>query len=373
MVITAVHGTIMTLLRTPLYDLSAAAQARFVPFSGWEMAVQYSGLKAEHQAVRESVGMFDISHMGKFMLAGDNLVEALQTLVPSNLARLAVGQAQYTVLLNEKAGIIDDIIYYHQGENKGFLIVNAATTEKDWTWLTAHLEPKGITLTNVSRENILIAVQGQKAEATLQSLVKNLDLSSLKLFNHAMGEIDGETIFIARTGYTGEDGFEVMISNNAGQKLWTDLINLGVVPCGLGCRDTLRLEAALHLYGQDMNDETTPLEAGLGWLIHWDEKGDFVGKDILQTQKENGVEKRLVGLEMQERGIARHDYPVLVNGEKVGMVTSGTMSPTLDKAIALAYLHTKFSKLGQLVEVEIRNKPYSAKVVKKPFYKSPHR
>lgn len=363
----------MTLLRTPLYNLSAAAQARFVPFSGWEMAVQYSGLKAEHQAVRDNVGMFDISHMGKFSLTGENLLEALQTLVPSNLNRLAVGQAQYTVLLNEKAGIIDDIIYYHQGSNQGFLIVNAATTAKDWDWLTTHLTPQGITLTDVSQDNILIAIQGKNAAANLQTLVKNLDLSTLNLFHHGMGEINGEMAFIARTGYTGEDGFEVMIGNNAGQKLWTDLIHLGVTPCGLGCRDTLRLEAALHLYGQDMNDDTTPLEAGLGWLIHWSEKGEFIGKEILQIQKQTGVEKCLVGLEMQERGIARHDYPVFVNGQRVGIVTSGTMSPTLNQAIALAYVPKIFSKIGQLVTVEIRNKPYQAKVVKKPFYKSPHK
>lgn len=363
----------MTLLRTPLHELSAAAKARFVPFSGWEMAVQYSGLKAEHNAVRNNVGMFDISHMGKFLLAGENLVEALQTLVPSNLARLAVGQAQYTVLLNEKAGIIDDIIYYHQGDRQGVLIVNAATTQKDWDWLTAHLEPKGITLTDVSNDNVLIAVQGQKAEAVLQTFVENLDLSSLKLFNHGNAEIYGESVFIARTGYTGEDGFEVMIPPTAGQKLWTALGDAGVVPCGLGCRDTLRLEAALHLYGQDMNDDTTPLEAGLGWLIHWDEKGDFVGKDILLAQKEKGVDRRLVGLEMQARGIARHDYPVFVNGENVGIVTSGTMSPTLGEAIALAYLPRKFAKKGQAVEIEIRGKLYPAQVVKKPFYRSPHR
>ncbi|WP_041765855.1 glycine cleavage system aminomethyltransferase GcvT [[Leptolyngbya] sp. PCC 7376] len=363
----------MTLLRTPLYDLSAAAKARFVEFSGWEMAVQYSGLKAEHNAVRDNVGMFDISHMGKFALAGENLVEALQTLVPSNLARLEVGKAQYSVLLNEKAGIIDDIIYYHQGDHKGFLIVNAATTQKDWDWLTTYLEPKGIILTDVSRDKALIAVQGQKAEAILQPFVQNLDLSSLKMFNHAEAEIDGKQAFIARTGYTGEDGFEVMVSPEVGQKLWEQLSDAGVVPCGLGCRDTLRLEAALHLYGQDMNDETTPLEAGLGWLIHWDEKGDFVGKDILVAQKAEGVTKRLVGLEMQARGIARHDYPVLVDGQEIGIVTSGTMSPTLNKAIALAYLPREFAKKGQAVEIEIRGKHYPAKVVKKPFYRSPNR
>lgn len=363
----------MTLHRTALYDLAAAAKAKFVPFSGWEMAVQYSGLKAEHQAVRETVGMFDISHMGKFALTGENLVAALQPLVPSNLARLAVGQAQYTVLLNEQAGIIDDIIYYHQGDSQGFLIVNAATTQKDWDWLTTHLEPQGITLTDLSRDNILIAIQGQQAEKTLQPFVQNLDLSTLKLFHHGTGSIDGETVFIARTGYTGEDGFEVMLAPAAGQKLWTDLINVGVIPCGLGCRDTLRLEAALHLYGQDMNDETTPLEAGLGWLIHWEEKGEFIGKEILQVQKEKGVNRRLVGLQMLERGIARHDYPVLVNGEAVGIVTSGTMSPTLDQAIALAYVPPQFSKIGQQVDIEIRGKFYAAKVVKKPFWRSPHR
>ncbi|OKH13756.1 glycine cleavage system aminomethyltransferase GcvT [[Limnothrix rosea] IAM M-220] len=363
----------MTLLRTPLYDLSAAAKARFVEFSGWEMAVQYSGLKAEHNAVRDSVGMFDISHMGKFALAGENLVAALQTLVPSNLARLSAGQAQYTVLLNEKAGIIDDIIYYHQGDRQGFLIVNAATTQKDWDWLTAHLQPKGISLTDVSREKVLIAVQGQKAEVTLQPFVENLDLASLKMFNHSEATIEGESAFIARTGYTGEDGFEVMVSPAVGQKLWQKLSDAGVVPCGLGCRDTLRLETALHLYGQDIDDDTTPLEAGLGWLIHWDEKDYFIGKEILTAQKKQGITKRLVGLEMQARGIARHDYPVLVEGKAVGLVTSGTMSPTLNQAIALAYLPREFAKKGQAVEIEIRGKLYPAKVVKKPFYRSPSR
>ena len=363
----------MTSLRTPLYDLSAAAKARFVDFAGWEMAVQYSGLKAEHQAVRSNVGMFDISHMGKFAIAGENLVEALQPLVPSNLGRLAVGQAQYTVLLNEKAGIIDDIIYYHQGDRKGFLIVNAATMRKDWDWLTSHLEPKGITLKNHSSTKVLIAVQGPNAEKTLQPFVENLDLSTLKFFDHAIASIDGEEAFIARTGYTGEDGFEVMVSPEVGENLWTKLSDAGVVPCGLGCRDTLRLEAALHLYGQDMNDDITPLEAGLGWLIHWDEKDDFIGKDILIAQKANGLDKRLVGIEMQARGIARHDYPVLIDGEKAGIVTSGTMAPTLNKAIALAYLPPKLSKKGKEVEVEIRGKLYLAKVVKKPFYRSPNR
>ncbi|ACA99692.1 MULTISPECIES: glycine cleavage system aminomethyltransferase GcvT [Cyanophyceae] len=360
----------MTLQRTPLHDLAIAAGAKFVPFSGWEMAVQYKGLKVEHQAVRTEVGMFDISHMGKFQLAGENLIAAMQKLVPSNLARLAPGQAQYTVLLNDHGGIIDDVIYYHQGDRQGFLIVNAATTQKDWDWLTHHLTAQGITLTDVSQENILLAIQGPQAEKALQPVVENLDLATLKLFNHGQGQIFGETAFIARTGYTGEDGFEVMVAPTAGKKLWSALIDAGVMPCGLGARDTLRLEAGLHLYGQDMDDDTTPLEAGLGWLIHWQEKDAFIAKDILQTQKAAGVQRRLVGLEMQGRGIARHDYSVLVNGEAVGLVTSGTMSPTLEKAIALAYLPLEFSKVGQAVTVEIRGKQYPAQVVKKPFYRA---
>ncbi|MBV5261969.1 glycine cleavage system aminomethyltransferase GcvT [Synechococcus moorigangaii CMS01] len=359
----------MTLQRTPLHDLAIAAGAKFVPFSGWEMAVQYSGLKVEHQAVRTGVGMFDISHMGKFQLTGENVMPGLQRLVPSNLARLSPGQAQYTVLLNDKGGIIDDVIYYHQGAYQGFLIVNAATTQKDWDWLTSHLEAQGVTLTNISQDNVLLAIQGPQAEKTLQSFVENLDLASLSLFNHSQGNIFGETAFIARTGYTGEDGFEVMVAPTAGKKLWDSLIDAGVLPCGLGARDTLRLEAGLHLYGQDMNDETTPLEAGLGWLIHWQEKDDFIAKAILQSQKATGVKRRLVGLEMQDRGIARHDYPVLVNHETVGIVTSGTMSPTLDKAIALAYLPPALGKVGQAVTVEIRGKQYPAQVVKKPFYR----
>ncbi|BAW97088.1 glycine cleavage system T protein [[Synechococcus] sp. NIES-970] len=367
----------MALHRTPLYDLAVTGGAKFVPFSGWEMAVQYRGLKAEHQAVRTAVGMFDISHMGKFQLAGENLIAAMQKLVPSNLGRLTPGQAQYTVLLNDHGGIIDDVIYYHQGtsqsgplrDHQGFLIVNAATTQKDWAWLTGHLGAQDITLTDVSQDNVLLAIQGPKAAATLQPLVKNLDLSTLKLFNHGQGEILGTTAFIARTGYTGEDGFEVMLNPIAGQKLWAALQAAGAVPCGLGARDTLRLEAGLHLYGQDMDDDTTPLEAGLGWLIHWSEKDDFIAKEILQAQKAEGLKRRLVGLEMQGRGIARHGYPVLVSGTPVGVVTSGTLSPTLEKAIALAYLPPTFSQVGQAVEIEIRGKLYPARVVKKPFYR----
>ena len=360
------------LLRTPLYDVLKEQKARFVPFSGWEMPVQFTGLKKEHQAVRSTVGMFDISHMGKFTLVGKDLIAELQTLVPSDLSRLKTGQAQYTVLLNEQGGIIDDIIFYDQGstetgEQKGVLIVNAGTKDKDKDWILSHL--KTSTLTDLSSDRVLIAIQGKEATNILQTFVTE-DLSAIKKFGHQEVAIAGNSAFVARTGYTGEDGFEVMIEPEAGQKLWQDLVGKGVTPCGLGARDTLRLEAAMCLYGQDINEETTPLEAGLSWLVHLDSQGDFIGRSVLEEQKASGVKRRLVGLVMQGKHIARHDYPVVFEQEQVGIVTSGTSSPTLGKAIALAYVPKSLGKVGQELEVEIRGKNYPATVVKKPFYRS---
>lgn len=365
------------LLRTPLFDLEAEQKARLTAFAGWEMPVQFSGLKQEHEAVRTAVGMFDISHMGKFVLAGKELVKSLQGLVPSDLERLQPGQAQYSVLLNPQAGIIDDIIFYYQGENEtgeqqGILIVNAATTVKDKTWLLEHLDAASVRLEDISQNKVLIAVQGPQATAILQPLVKE-DLNSIKAFGHINATVLNEPAFIARTGYTGEDGFEIMIDPEVGKQLWRSLFEAGVTPCGLGARDTLRLEAAMCLYGQDIDDRTTPLEAGLGWLVHLDSKGEFIGRSVLEKQKASGLERRLVGLQMEGRHIARHGYPVLSGGQIVGEVTSGTSSPTLGVAIALAYVPTTLSKIGQSLEVEIRGKTYPATVVKKPFYRSPSR
>ena len=365
-----------SLLRTPLFTLAQQQNARFTPFSGWEMPVQYTGLKQEHQAVRTKVGMFDISHMGKFALVGQDLIQRLQTLVPSDLARLKSGQAQYTVLLNPQAGIIDDIIFYYQGKNtegkqQGLAIVNAGTTEKDKNWLLEHL-PSSIQLEDLSGDRVLLAIQGPQAVAILQSLVEE-DLDSMKAFTHQQVTIDDQPAFVARTGYTGEDGFEVMVEPEAGQKLWQALLKLGVTPCGLGARDTLRLEAAMSLYGQDINETTTPLEAGLGWLVHLDSKEDFIGRSILEQQKAEGLPRRLVGLQMEGRHIARHGYPVLSDNKVIGEVTSGTLAPTLGKAIALAYVPKSLSKVGQKLAVEIRGKNYPAVVVKKPFYRSPHK
>lgn len=364
----------LPLYQTPLYFLAQELKARLTSFGGWEMPVQFSGITTEHQAVRNAAGIFDISHMGKFTLTGKNLIAQLQYLVPSDLSRLQPGQAQYTVLLNPNAGIIDDIIFYYQGENsdgeqQGVMIVNAATTSKDKTWLLQHLDTQAINFQDLSKEKILVAVQGPKAVELLQPFVE-ADLSSVKAFGHLEASILGKPAFLARTGYTGEDGFEVMLGPEEGVKLWRSLVEAGVIPCGLGARDTLRLEAAMALYGQDIDDTTTPLEAGLGWLVHLDTKGDFIGRPILERQKAAGVQRRLVGLQMQGRNIARHGYQVLSAGVIVGEVTSGTLSPTLGYPIALAYVPTQLANTGQQLDIEIRGKTYPAIVVKKPFYRS---
>lgn len=358
-------------LRTPLYDRAIALNARMTAFSGWEMPVQFSGIPAEHAAIRTHVGMFDISHMGKFTLQGENAIDQLQRLVPSDLSRLQPGQAQYTVLLNPQAGIIDDIIVYQEGAGNVTLIVNAGTKDKDKAWLLAHLDLSQVEFEDLS-DRVLIAVQGPETVRQLQPLV-DIDLTQIANFGHSAALIFKNPAFIARTGYTGEDGFEIMVEPDLGVQLWDALLTSGVVPCGLGARDTLRLEAAMCLYGQDISDTTTPLEAGLGWVVHLDTKGDFIGRDVLEQQKAEGVSRKLVGLNMQGRFIARHDYPVVINGEATGIITSGTMSPTLGQAIALAYIPTEFAKIGQVVEVEIRGKLHPATVVKKPFYRSTHR
>lgn len=363
-----------SLLRTPLYALAIELKARMVGFSGWEMPVQFSGIAQEHQAVRTAAGMFDISHMGKFTIVGQDVLSQIQRLVPSDLSRLQPGQAQYTVLLNPDGGIVDDLIFYYQGtaangDQKWVVIVNAATTDKDKAWMLEHLDVSTLKFEDRSRDQVLIAVQGPKAVEQLQAFVQE-DLSGIKPFGHFEGTVLGQPAFLARTGYTGEDGFEVMLDPTTGMELWRSLLKAGVVPCGLGARDTLRLEAAMALYGQDINDSTSPLEAGLGWLVHLDSKGDFIGRSVLEQQKREGVKKRLVGLQMQGRNIARHDYPVFHDGQEVGIVTSGTLAPTVGQAIALGYVPPELAQPGQPVEVGIRGKNYPAIVVKRPFYRA---
>ena len=365
----------MDLQRTPLHDLCREAKGRMVPFAGWEMPVQFSGLIAEHKAVREGVGMFDISHMGVLRIEGSNPKDPLQTLVPTDLHRIGVGQACYTVLLNDKGGIRDDLIVYDQGETASgdgtlLVVINAACADSDTAWLKQQLEPRGLSVQDEKRDGVLLALQGPKAIGILETL-SGESLHELPRFGHRLLHLQGlsDQVFCARTGYTGEDGAELLLSRTDGRKLWAQLLELEVAPCGLGARDTLRLEAAMHLYGQDMTASTNPFETGLGWLVHLEMPQDFIGRQALEQVVAEGASKRLVGLKLQGRAIARHDYPVLHNGEKVGVVTSGSWSPTLEEAIALALVPKELAKVGSELGVEIRGQVQPATVVKRPFYR----
>jgi aminomethyltransferase len=374
------------LRHTPLADACRAAGGRMVPFAGWEMAVQFSGLVAEHQAVRQHCGVFDISHMGVLTLRGEGVKDTLQALVPSDLHRIGPGEACYTVLLNAAGGIRDDLIVYDCGRQPGpegdadelVLVINAACAEADTAWLRAQLEPHGIVVADRKGEGVLLALQGPEAEARLAAL-SGADLTGLPRFGHrtlplagsAAGAARGAMAFVGRTGYTGEDGFELLLAAGPGQALWQQLLAEGVTPCGLGARDTLRLEAAMHLYGNDMDATTSPLEASLGWLVHLEMPAAFIGRDVLERQTAAGVSRRLVGLKLQGRAIARHGYPVLRGGQVVGEVTSGTWSPTLAEAIALAYVPADAARPGTELTVEIRGRQEPALVVRRPFYRRP--
>ncbi len=377
------------LRRTPLFEAARAAGGRLVPFSGWEMAVQFGGLVAEHLAVRSGCGLFDISHMGVLRLRGDGAKDALQALVPTDLFRIGPGEACYTVLLTADGGIRDDLIVYDQGrvaqaaspgaDTDGLLLViNAACAEADTAWIRSQLEIRGIEVSDHKEGGVLMALQGPEAVLRLEAL-SGVSLAGLPRFGHrqlrlagsALGAAAGAELFVGRTGYTGEDGFELLLGCEAGLALWQQLLAEGVVPCGLGARDTLRLEAAMPLYGSELDVTTTPLEAGLGWLVHLEMPKPFLGREVLERQSAEGVTRKLVGLKLQGRAIARHGYPVLRHGQPVGVVTSGTWSPTLGEAIALAYVPSDAAKLGTELAVEIRGKAAPALVVKRPFYRRP--
>ena len=369
----------MGLDRTPLFEATRAAGGRMVPFAGWEMAVQFEGLVAEHQAIRRSCGVFDISHMGVLTLRGEGAKDALQGLVPTDLFRIGPGEACYTVLLNEAGGIRDDLIVYDRGWQADgqchelLLVINAACAAADTAWICSQLEPLGISVEDRKGEGVLLALQGPEAAARLEELA-GTDLSGLPRFGHRELNLAGASAFVGRTGYTGEDGFELLLNRPDGLLLWDKLLASGVSPCGLGARDTLRLEAAMHLYGHELDEHTTPLEAGLGWLVHLEMPKAFMGREVLERQSTAGVQRRLVGLKLQGRAIARHGYPVLAAGapvtsEPVGHITSGSWSPTLEEAIALAYVPASDAKLGTELAVEIRGKAEPALVVKRPFYR----
>jgi len=355
--------------RTPLYDSHVKAGGRIVEFAGWEMPVQYTGILDEHEAVRTRAGLFDVSHMGEVVFRGPGAAEALGRLFTNDLRKLVDGQAQYGCLCRPNGGIVDDVIVYRRGGEDWLVCVNAGNRQKDFEWLRAGEGP-GCTVKNESDDWAQIAVQGPKAAALVQRLSKD-DLLAVKTFHFRPADVAGVACIAARTGYTGEDGFELFCLPDKATRLWDALLEAGkvdgLVPAGLGARDSLRLESAYRLYGSDMDDETTPLEAGLGWVVKLD-RGDFVGREALLAQKFNGPAKRLVGFTLTERGIPRHGYPVLRDGKPAGIVTSGTQSPTLKIPVGLAYVPADLAAEGSTFAVEIRGRAVAAKVVKTPFY-----
>ncbi len=350
-----------------------------IEFAGWEMPIQFKGLIHEHNSVRNNAGVFDISHMGVFAIKGINPKDNLQKLVPTDLHRIGAGEACYTVLLNENGGIIDDLIIYDLGidaQNNHCLltVINAGCIEKDITWLKKNLTPNQIEISDAKKDGVLIALQGPEAEEQLNQILEK-PITNIPRFGHSEIAVRANnarhsfSIFIARTGYTGEDGFEILIQKEGGIAIWNQLIENGVTPCGLGARDTLRLEAAMPLYGNDIDKTTTPLEAGLGWLVHMENPKDFIGKSALEIQNREGIKKKLVGIKIEGKAIARRGYKIFYQNKLLGEITSGTWSPTLNEGIALGYLPTEVAKPGTKIYVEIRKKLHKASVVRKPFYR----
>lgn len=355
--------------RTPLYEAHRRAQGKLVDFAGWELPVQFKGIVEEHTAVRTAAGLFDVSHMGEVLVSGPKALEATQRLLTNDVARLADGQAAYAGLLYESGGFVDDVIVYRFHPEKLLIVVNGANVEKDVAWIKAH--SFGAQIDDLSDEYAQLAVQGPKAASIVQALTRS-DLSKVRWYHHAgEGQVAGVDCFIARTGYTGEDGFELYCAPRDAVKLWDALLERGskdgLVPAGLGARDSLRLEMKYALYGNDIDADHTPLEAGLGWIVKMG-KGDFVGRAALEKQQAEGVARKLVGFTTTDKGIPRHGYPVLKDGQPVGVVTSGTMSPSLKKPVGMAYVPAASSAEGATFDVEIRGRPVPAIVVKTPFY-----
>ncbi len=364
------------LRKTPLNAIHRESGAKMVPFGGWDMPVEYSGLIAEHKAVRTAAGLFDVSHMGQFEVEGEGALAFLQRTTANDVAKLVDGQAQYSALPMPNGCPVDDIIVYRRSARRFLIVVNAANREKDWRFLLAQ-SPERCGLHDLSEEFALLAVQGPKAEAILQRLTP-LPLAPVGFYHFVEGEVGGHRAIVARTGYTGEDGFEVFVAPAHAEDVWRRLLAAGagdgLVPAGLGARDTLRLEAKMMLYGNDMDETTTLVEAGLGWIVALDPaKGDFNGRAVLAAQKAQGAPRKLVGFEMTGRGIARHGYPVFVDGQPSGLVTSGSFAPFLEKCIGLCYVKTALAAPGTALEVEIRGARVPARVVPTPFYKRPRR
>ena len=363
-----------TLKQTPLNRVHRALGARMVEFGGWDMPVEYSGIVEEHLAVRTRAGVFDVSHMGQIEIAGADALAAVQHISSNDASKLAVGQAHYSALTTPQGTFVDDLLVYRFSDVHFLMVVNASNIEKDFAWIAEQVKGfNDAAAVNTSSRYALIAVQGPKARDIVQKLT-SVDLSSIKYYWFATGEVAGVRATLSRTGYTGEDGFELFVPPQQAERVWNAVLEAGqpegLIPCGLGARDTLRLEAAMRLYGNDIDDTTTVLEADLGWIIGW-KKTEFNGMDVLRRQKEQGVTRRIVGFEMIDRGIARHGYDVYLDGAKAGYVTSGTQTPFLKKAIGMAYLPADRGTPDTEFEIDVRGRRLRARVVPLPFYKRP--
>jgi aminomethyltransferase len=362
----------VSLKRTSLHPTHVALGARMVPFAGWEMPVEYSGISAEHVAVRTAAGLFDVSHMGEVEIAGKDALAAVQHISSNDASRLQVNQAHYSALTLPNGAFVDDMLVYRFAPNHFLLVVNGANEEKDYAWIAEHAKTAGdVAVVNSSSRYALIAVQGPKALGIVQRLTA-VDLSAIKYYWFAHGEIAGVRGTLSRTGYTGEDGFEIFCPPSLAPRVWDAVMaagkDEGLIPCGLGARDTLRLEAAMRLYGNDIDDQTTALEADLGWIVGW-KKDEFIGHDVLRKQKAEGVARKIVGFEMRDRAIARHGHAVMLGDAPVGVVTSGTQTPFLKKAIGMAYVPVAMTAPGTKLEIDIRGRRAAAEVVALPFYK----
>ncbi|OGS69845.1 MAG: glycine cleavage system protein T [Flavobacteria bacterium RIFCSPLOWO2_12_FULL_35_11] len=356
---------------TALTHIHESLGAKMVPFAGYMMPVQYEGINIEHETVRNGVGVFDVSHMGEFHLKGKNALALIQKVTSNDASVLVDGKIQYSCLPNNDGGIVDDLLVYRITEDHYFLVVNASNIEKDWNWISSHND-LGVEMTNVSDDLSLLAVQGPKAAQALQSLT-DIDLSAMEYYTLKIGTFAGiDNVIVSATGYTGSGGFEIYFKNKDAEHIWNAIFKagekFGIKPIGLAARDTLRLEMGFCLYGNDINDTTSPIEAGLGWITKFTK--DFTNSEALKKQKEEGVSKKLVAFEVVEKAVPRHDYEIVnEEGENIGVVTSGTMSPSLKKGIGMGYVKTAYAKLGSKIFIQIRNKAIPAVVVKLPFYK----
>ena len=357
--------------KTALYEIHKALGAKLVPFAGYQMPVQYEGVNAEHLTVRKGVGVFDVSHMGEFLIEGPNALALIQSVASNDASVLSIGKAQYSCLPNNKGGIVDDLIIYRLEENAYLLVVNASNIEKDWQWISANNEV-GAKMTNISNDYSLLAIQGPMAIEAMQILT-SVDLKALKFYHFEISDFAGiQNVIISATGYTGSGGFEIYCKNTDVEQLWNQVFEAGakygIKPIGLAARDTLRLEMGYCLYGNDINETTSPIEAGLGWITKFTKS--FTNDYALSQQKANGVTRKLVGFELKDRGIPRQSYPIVdSNAVVIGSVTSGTMSPSLNKGIGMGYVRSEFSEVGTEIGIKIRKKIVLAKVIKLPFYK----